>query len=95
MKVLIVLPSHNERANIVELIHALLKLDPDYRVCIVDDSSPDGTSELIRQTIAIESKWQKRVHLITRAKKDGRGGAVRDGFLWGLTNYPDIGQSIG
>ena len=93
MKTLVVLPSYNERANLCELIRALLKTSPEVRVCVVDDSSPDGTSELIRQTTASEPEWPVRVHLITRLKKDGRGGAVRDGFAWGL-NDRDIAYFV-
>jgi dolichol-phosphate mannosyltransferase len=79
---LIVLPSYNERDNVVALAEALLALDAGIHVCVVDDQSPDGTSALMAATIT-ERGWQSRVHLITRSKKDGRGGAVRDGFQWG------------
>lgn len=81
-KVLVVLPSYNEKENIVALIDAILLLGVGYEVCIVDDSSPDRTSDIVRAAIASKN-WSARVHLITRAKKDGRGGAVREGFRWG------------
>ena len=82
-KALVVLPSFNERENVVSLTEALLALDPALCVCVVDDQSPDGTSQLVADAIA-DRGWQERAHLITRAKKDGRGGAVRDGFAWGV-----------
>lgn len=81
-KVLVVLPSYNEKENIVALTDALLGLGQGYAVVIVDDSSPDGTSKIVADAIR-EKGWQERVHLITRSKKDGRGGAVRAGFQWG------------
>ena len=81
-KVLVVLPSYNEKENIVALIEAILALGAGYSVCVVDDSSPDGTSEIVRRAIA-EKNLTARAHLITRSKKDGRGGAVRTGFQWG------------
>ena len=84
MKTLIVLPSYNERENIGRLIDAILALDPQYFVCVVDDSSPDGTHEFLSKEIKIRENWSSRVHLIVRKKKDGRGGAVRDGFKWGF-----------
>jgi dolichol-phosphate mannosyltransferase len=90
MNTLVVLPSFNERDNICNLIGALLDINRSLRVCVVDDSSPDGTSNLVRQTIDGSEMWRERVHLITRSKKDGRGGAVRDGFAWGLKNDPEI-----
>jgi dolichol-phosphate mannosyltransferase len=81
-KVLVVLPSYNEKENIVALMEAILAIGPGFSVCVVDDSSPDGTSEIVRS--AIESKGlAARANLIVRAKKDGRGGAVRTGFQWG------------
>src|SRR4051812_10575638 len=84
MRALIVLPSFNERENICNLIQAILDLDAGYQVCVVDDSSPDGTSPHVAESISSRPGWRERVHLITRAKKDGRGGAVRDGFRFGL-----------
>jgi len=86
VKALIVLPSYNEKENIVQLIQAILALDPGYAVCVVDDNSPDGTAEVIRQfqQNTLPPADQGRVHLIVRAKKDGRGGAVRTGLEWGL-----------
>ncbi len=90
MRALIVLPSYNEADNIVRLVDALLEIDPEYRVCVVDDSSPDGTSELVERTIAERDEWLERTHLITRSKKDGRGGAVRDGLIWGMGLEPPV-----
>ena len=84
MKTLIVIPSYNESQNVRAMVETILALDPRYFVCIVDDSSPDQTSEIVRSEIRQQTEWQHRVHLIQREKKDGRGGAVRDGFLWGL-----------
>jgi dolichol-phosphate mannosyltransferase len=80
MKTLVVLPSFNERENIVELMEAILKGGDDRSVCVVDDSSPDGTSEHVARAIAERPHWKDRAELITRSKKDGRGGAVREGF---------------
>jgi len=84
MRAMVVLPSYNERQNIAELTDALLALDPQYLVCIVDDSSPDGTSDHVTTAIASRPHWSDRVHLITRRIKDGRGGAVRDGLAWAV-----------
>src|SRR5437867_4368379 len=85
MATLVVLPSYNERLNIVELTDAILDVDPAIDVCIVDDSSPDGTAACVREAAESRPRWRERVHLIVRDKKDGRGGAVREGFAWGMT----------
>jgi dolichol-phosphate mannosyltransferase len=84
MTTLIVLPSYNERLNIVELTDAILDVDAGNEVCIVDDSSPDGTAAAVEEAKASRPRWADRVHMIVRDKKDGRGGAVRAGFEWGL-----------
>jgi dolichol-phosphate mannosyltransferase len=86
MKTLVVLPSYNERDNIVSLVEAIVASYDQASVCVVDDSSPDGTSELVRKAVTERPNWANRVHLIVRAKKDGRGGAVREGLSWGLSD---------
>jgi len=91
MRALVVLPSYNESQNIVDLVGALLDANSEYSICVVDDASPDGTSELLAQAIEGAPGWRGRVCLITRDKKDGRGGAVRDGFAWGLAHDPPFG----
>jgi glycosyltransferase involved in cell wall biosynthesis len=83
MKALVILPSYNERENIVSLIEAILKTSPEIDVCVVDDNSPDGTGPLLDEFVATRAP-AGRVHLIHRKKKDGRGGAVRDGMIWGF-----------
>ena len=77
------LPSYNERENVIPIVEAILARSAELQVCIVDDSSPDGTSEHVRAALAALPEWNERVTLITRAKKDGRGGAVREGLAWG------------
>ena len=84
MRTLVVLPSFNEVTNIQALIDAILDLDGEIEVCVVDDSSPDGTADLVTKLIDIEADWQGRVQLIVREGKGGRGGAVRDGIAWGI-----------
>ena len=83
MRTLVVLPSYNERENIVPLIQDVLDGDPARNVCVVDDRSPDETYRLVEETRNSRAGWADRVHLLVRSKKDGRGGAVRDGFRWG------------
>lgn len=81
-KTLIVLPSYNERHNIVDLVRSISSLEPNYFVCVVDDNSPDGTALLLSEAI-IDHGWENRVHLLSRVSKGGRGGAIRDGLAWG------------
>ena len=48
MKTLIISPTYNEHKNIATLVEDLFKIDPDYHLLIVDDSSPDGTGDIVR-----------------------------------------------
>ncbi len=83
MKCLVVLPSYNERDNIAAITRRILKLG--HHVCVVDDNSPDGTAQEIRNLLtSLPPEQQSQIHLIVRSKKDGRGGAVREGLAWGL-----------
>lgn len=86
MKSLVILPSYNEASNIKELIQAVLNLGLDYGICVVDDNSPDGTANVIREYQKQHPEYNDRLNLIVRSKKDGRGGAVRHGIQWGLEN---------
>lgn len=81
MKVVVVVPTYNERENIGELIAALHGLGIDgLHVVVVDDGSPDGTGEIVR-AIARE---RGGVELLARTGARGRGLAGRDGFLRAL-----------
>jgi dolichol-phosphate mannosyltransferase len=87
-QLLVVVPCYNERDNVVALVDEILASYPRARVCIVEDSSPDGTTEVVRRALVERPTWLNRVHLIVRTKKDGRGGAVRDGLVWGIGQTP-------
>lgn len=79
-KTLVVIPTYNERDNIKNLLKAINNLKiAGLEVLVVDDSSPDGTSEVVRRQIG---KPDSAVHLLTRDKKEGLGKAYRAGFAW-------------
>lgn len=84
MKALVVLPSYNERENIVQLIDAVLSEPYGLDVLVVDDSSPDGTGDHLENVIAARRDWHERVSILHREGKGGRGSAVRDGIVCGL-----------
>ncbi len=76
-KISIVIPTYNERENITLLIRKIMNaLKNNFEVIIVDDSSPDGTS----QAVADFSKRYKNIRLIVRSSKMGLASAVIDGF---------------
>ena len=78
---LVVIPTYNERENIVRMIETVFGLEQPFHVLIVDDGSPDGTAELVR---AQQEIFPGRLHLLERAGKLGLGTAYLDGFRWGL-----------
>lgn len=79
-KVLVIIPTYNERNNVEQLLEAVLGVDERIEVLIVDDNSPDGTGELADKIAASKP----RVHVMHRKGKLGLGSAYRDGFRYAL-----------
>lgn len=86
MRTLILLPTYNERQNVVELIPRIFSLLPDAHVMVIDDRSPDGTGQAVR---GLQSDFP-RLHLFERAKKDGLGRAYADAFQKVLDEFSDL-----
>lgn len=86
-KVVVMIPTYNERENIGPLIESLLKINThlDLIVLVVDDNSPDGTATIVQD---IASK-NPRVKLLLRTKRRGRGAAGAAGFQAALEFNPD------
>lgn len=80
MKTVVVIPTYNERENISELIPVVFKTTPDVEILVVDDNSPDGTGQLVRD---LQTKFPK-LHLLSRRGKEGLGKAYLAGFKWAL-----------
>jgi dolichol-phosphate mannosyltransferase len=80
VRALVVIPTYNETVSIQGVIAKVLAADQRVDVLVVDDSSPDGTGDLVAGMAA----EQARVHLLRRAAKQGLGVAYRAGFAWGI-----------
>lgn len=80
-KSLIIIPTYNERENVNAIIDAILNLDNDFNLLIVDDNSPDGTADIVR---GLQNRYQGRLHLESRKGKLGLGTAYIFGFKWAL-----------
>lgn len=80
---LVIIPTYNEKENIKAIIQTVLAVDETFDILIVDDSSPDGTGEIVRELIPSS---QNRLHLEVRTIKDGLGRAYIHGFKWALAN---------
>jgi len=80
------IPTYNEKENIVVLIRKILSLKvANLEILVVDDNSPDETWYEVQK---IHTK-NKKVHLLLRTKDKGRGLAGRDGFLWCVRHKAD------
>ncbi len=86
-RVTVLIPTYNEKENIEELIQEILKLslDFDLTVLVADDNSPDGTGEIVQKL----SQKDRRVHVLVRKKRRGRGAGGIDGFKAALKLNPD------
>ncbi|MCK6523626.1 polyprenol monophosphomannose synthase [Myxococcota bacterium] len=78
MRLIVVVPTYNERQNLPELVARTLAAAPTARLVIVDDSSPDGTADAARRLAAEGAP----ITVLSRPKKGGLAGAYRAGFDW-------------
>lgn len=86
MKTLVIIPTYNEKENIEPIVRAVLAQDLGVEILVVDDSSPDGTGTLVQ---AMQGN-EPRLHLLTRAGKEGLGRAYIAGFEWGMNRGFEI-----
>lgn len=83
---LVIIPTYNELENIRQIIDAVLSLDGDFHLLIVDDGSPDGTGQIVKSLFA---KYPDRLFIEERKGKLGLGTAYIHGFKWGLAKGYD------
>jgi dolichol-phosphate mannosyltransferase len=75
-RVLVQAATFNERENILALIDAVLGVDPELQMLVIDDDSPDGTGRLALERAAVEP----RLHVLVRKGRRGLGSAILEGF---------------
>lgn len=73
----VIIPTYNERENIAAIIDAVQALAVAYDIIIVDDASPDGTADIVREK---QTQYPGRIHLHERSGKLGLGTAYIEGF---------------
>jgi dolichol-phosphate mannosyltransferase len=84
----VIVPTYNERDNIVPLVDFVFSLPKAFDMIIVDDGSPDGTGELVKSLQQKYNQAEKRLHLIERPGKLGLGTAYITAFKYALKeNY--------
>ena len=78
---LVIIPTYNEKENIERMIDKVMSLPGDFNLLIVDDGSPDGTAQIVKD---LQLKYPERIYILERAGKQGLGTAYIAGFRWAL-----------
>jgi dolichol-phosphate mannosyltransferase len=77
----VIIPTYNEKENIERMVRKVMSLPKGFHVLIVDDGSPDGTADIVRQ---LQGEFAESLHLMERTGKLGLGTAYIAGFRWAL-----------
>jgi dolichol-phosphate mannosyltransferase len=85
-RVLIVMPTYNERQNLEIVAGRIREAVPDADLLVVDDNSPDGTGDLADKLAEVDP----RVQVMHRTEKAGLGRAYVAGFAWALEHGYDL-----
>jgi dolichol-phosphate mannosyltransferase len=86
MKNLVIIPTYNEIENIEKMVRTVFALARSFDLLIVDDGSPDGTAEKVKE---LQKVYPNQLHLEERKGKLGLGTAYIHGFKWAITRGYD------
>lgn len=78
---LVVIPTYNERENILNILHAIFELPGNFHVLVIDDGSPDGTAQLVKDH---QLEFPHKLFIEERKGKLGLGTAYIHGFKWAI-----------
>lgn len=85
---LVIIPTYNEKENIERILRKVFSLNFKVHVLVIDDGSPDGTAEIVKN---LQNEFSSELHLEQRSGKLGLGTAYIHGFKWALErNYEFI-----
>lgn len=82
VRTVVIIPTYNERDNVQRMTAAVMALGDQFHILYVDDNSPDGTADLIRED---QQHYPDRIFLEERQGKMGLGTAYIHGFKWALS----------
>jgi len=77
----VIIPTYNEKENIALIIEKVFSMNQGFHILVVDDSSPDGTGDIVKSLIA---KYPGQLFIEERHGKLGLGTAYIYGFKWGI-----------
>ncbi|MDR2886016.1 MAG: polyprenol monophosphomannose synthase [Rikenellaceae bacterium] len=86
MKKLVIIPTYNERENILPMIDKVFSLPEPFDLLIIDDGSPDGTADMVKFR---QQDWPGRLYILQREGKLGLGTAYITGFKWAIEHGYD------
>ena len=81
-----IIPTYNEKENIEKIIRKVFSLDGDYHILIIDDGSPDGTANIVKN---LQKEFGENLFIVERKGKLGLGTAYIAGFKWALEHDYD------
>ena len=78
---IVVIPTYNEKENISAILHSIFDLQQDFHVIVIDDGSPDGTAQIVKD---LQLKFPGQLFIEERRGKQGLGTAYIHGFKWAI-----------
>jgi dolichol-phosphate mannosyltransferase len=78
---LVIIPTYNERENILKILHAIFALAQGFHVLVIDDGSPDGTAAIVKD---LQKQYPDTLFIEEREGKLGLGTAYLHGFAWAV-----------
>ena len=81
MEKLVIIPTYNEKENVANILHAVFNLQQNFHVLIIDDGSPDGTGQIVKNLMP---DYPNQLFIQERAGKLGLGTAYIYGFKWAI-----------
>ena len=86
---LVIIPTYNEKENIEAIIAKVFSLKKSFDILVVDDNSPDGTGQIVKNLQSAYNKDEQRLQLLERAGKLGLGTAYIKGFKYAISHQYD------
>ena len=87
MDKLVVIPTYNEKDNILNIIQAIFSIPEEFHVLVIDDGSPDGTAQLVKDH---QRSYPSKLFIAERKGKLGLGTAYIHGFKWAIERGYDF-----